>query len=47
MTAARLGRRRTQNEEIASLRAENTALHAENAALRAELDALRDRPGIP
>lgn len=38
MTAARLGRRQTQNQEIAALRAEVTALRAENAALRAQLD---------
>ena len=37
MTAARLGRRRTQNEEIAALKAENAALRREIAALRARL----------
>ncbi len=47
MTAARLGRRRTQNAEIAALRAEATALQAENTALQAELAALRERLGLP
>ena len=37
MTAARLGRRRTQNEEIAMLKAENAALRREIAALKARL----------
>ena len=37
MTAARLGRRWTQNEEIAMLKAENAALRREIAALRARL----------
>ena len=40
MTAARLGRRQTQNEEIAALKARITALEAENAALKARLKAL-------
>ena len=35
MTAARLGRRQTQNEEIAALKAENASLKRELAALRA------------
>lgn len=34
MTAARLGRRQTQNEEIAALKAENAALRAEIARLK-------------
>lgn len=37
MTAARLGRRRAQNEEIAALKAENAALRREIAALKARL----------
>lgn len=37
MTAARLGRRKTQNEEIAALRAENASLRREIAALKARL----------
>ena len=40
MTAARLGRRKTQNEEIAALKARVAALEAENAALKARLKAL-------
>jgi four helix bundle suffix protein len=43
MTAVRLGRRRSQAEEIAALRAENAALKAEITALRAE--AARGRGG--
>ena len=39
MTAARLGRRQTQNEEIAALKAEVAKLRAENASLRRELEA--------
>ncbi len=39
MTAARLGRRKMQNEEIAELKARVTALERENAALRARLAA--------
>lgn len=39
MTAARLGRRKTQNEEIAALRAENASLKREIAALKARLGA--------
>lgn len=35
MTAARLGRRQTQNEEIAALKAENASLRREIAALKA------------
>jgi four helix bundle suffix protein len=38
MTAARLGRRKTQNEEIAALRAENASLKREIAALKARLE---------
>ena len=41
MTAARLGRRQTQNEEIAELRAEVARLKAENASLRRELVAMK------
>ena len=37
MTAARLGRRQTQNEEIASLKAENAALRREVERLKAQL----------
>ena len=37
MTAARLGRRQTQNEEIAALKAENARLKGEVASLRREL----------
>lgn len=37
MTAARLGRRQTQNEEIAELKAHIARLEAENAALKARL----------
>ena len=37
MTAARLGRRQTQNEEIAALKAENAQLKGEVASLRREL----------
>ena len=39
MTAARLGRRKTQNEEISALKARVAALEAENAALKARLKA--------
>lgn len=39
MTAARLGRRKTQNEEIAALKAENASLKREIAALKARLGA--------
>ena len=39
MTAARLGRRQTQNEEIAALKAEVEKLKQENASLRAEIEA--------
>jgi len=38
MTAARLGRRQTQNEEIAALKAENASLRREIAALKARLE---------
>ena len=37
MTAARLGRRHTQNEEIAALKAENASLRREIATLKARL----------
>lgn len=37
MTAVRLGRRQTQNEEIAALKAENASLRREIAALKARL----------
>ena len=37
MTAARLGRRQTQNEEIAALKARIARLEAENAALKTRL----------
>lgn len=39
MTAVRLGRRQSQNEEIAALKAENARLKAEIASLRRELAA--------
>ncbi len=38
MTAARLGRRQTQNEEIATLKARIARLEAENASLKAKLE---------
>ena len=41
MTAARLGRRQTQNEEIAALKAKVARLEAENAALKAKLGRSR------
>lgn len=41
MTAARLGRRQTQNEEIAQLKARIAQLEAENAALRRQLKSER------
>ena len=41
MTAARLGRRQTQNEEIAALKAEVARLKGENASLRRELAAMK------
>lgn len=41
MTAARLGRRQTQNEEIAALKAEVAKLKAENASLKREIIALK------
>ena len=40
MTAARLGRRQTQNEEIAALKTRIASLEAENAALKARLKNL-------
>ena len=39
MTAVRLGRRQTQNEEIAALKAENARLKGEVESLRRELAA--------
>ena len=47
MTAARLGRRQTQNEEIAALRARLAALEAENAALKAQLGKTNPNPHPP
>ena len=44
MTAARLGRRKTQDEEIAALRARLAALEAENAALKAQLEKCNPNP---
>lgn len=41
MTAARLGRRQTQNEEIASLKARIAKLEAENTSLKAQLASLK------
>jgi len=41
MTAVRLGRRQSQNEEIAALKAENARLKAEVASLRRELASVR------
>ena len=41
MTAARLGRRQTQNEEIAALKARIAKLEAENASLKAQLASLK------
>ena len=38
MTAARLSRRQTQNEEIASLKAHIARLEAENAVLKVKLE---------
>ena len=43
MTAARLGRRQTQNEEIATLKTEVSRLAAENASLKRELAVLKAR----
>ena len=40
MTAARLGRRQTQNEEIAALKARVAGLEAENAKLKEKLRSL-------
>ena len=42
MTAARLGRRRTQNEEIAALKAENASLRREIVALTMRLKEARE-----
>jgi len=41
MTAVRLGRRGTQNEEIAALRARLAALEAENAGLKEEIEKMK------
>lgn len=41
MTAARLGRRQTQNEEIAALKTENARLKAQVESLRRELAAAK------
>ena len=41
MTAARLGRRQTQNEEIAALKTRIASLETENAALKAKLKSLK------
>ena len=40
MTAARLGRRQAQNEEIAALKARVAGLEAENAKLKEKLRSL-------
>lgn len=45
MTAARLGRRQTQNEEIASLKARIARLEAENTVLKAKLEGKARRLG--
>ena len=45
MTAVRLGRRQSQNEEIAALNAENARLKAEVASLKRELAAARSAGG--
>ena len=45
MTAVRLGRRQTQNEEIASLKRQNEALRRENSALKAEVARLTAASG--
>ena len=45
MTAVRLGRRKTQNEEIASLKRQNEALRRENLALKAEIARLTAASG--
>ena len=47
MTAARLARRTTQNQEIAILRAENTRLRAEIARLRTALSAAQSHSPNP
>lgn len=41
MTAARLGRWQTQNEEIAALKAEVARLKGENASLKCELASVK------
>ena len=45
MTAARLGRRQTQNEEIAALKAENARLKVQVESLCRELAAAKERAG--
>ena len=47
MTAVRLGRRQTQNEEIAALKRENESLRRENSALKAEVARLRSAGRLP
>ena len=42
MTAVHLGRRQTQNEEIAALKAENARLRAQVDSLQRELAALKE-----
>ena len=43
MTSARLGRRQTQNEEIAALKARLARLEAENEALKAKLEEMKPK----
>ena len=47
MTAVRLGRRQTQNKEIAALKRENESLRRENSALKAEVARLRSAGRLP
>lgn len=47
MTAVRLGRRQTQNEEIAALKRENESLRRENSTLKAEVARLRSAGRLP
>ena len=44
MAAARLGRRLTQNQEIAALKAENASLRAQLSALQAQFNSLAPTP---